>query len=43
MEAVIEFYIKELQTNSDLTAEVIEQYHEIIDTYAHLVLSAMMN
>ena len=43
MEQIIEFYIKELKNNPDLTTEVIEQYHEIIDTYAHVMLSAMMN
>jgi hypothetical protein len=43
MEQIVEFYIEELKNNPDLTAEVIEQYHQIIDTYAHAVLSAMMN
>lgn len=43
MEQIVEFYIDQLKSNPDLTAEVIEQYHQIIDTYAHLVLSAMMN
>ena len=43
MEQIIEFYIKELKNNPDLTTEVIEQYHEIIDTYAHVMLSAMIN
>ena len=43
MEQIIEFYIKELKNNQDLTTEVIEQYHEIIDTYAHVMLSAMIN
>ena len=43
MEQIIEFYLKELKNNQDLTTEVIEQYHEIIDTYAHVMLSAMIN
>ena len=41
MEAVIEFYIKELQTNSDLSRDDREKYLEVINAYTLEVLKRM--
>jgi len=43
MEQIIEYYLKQLESNKDLPEDVKEHYHEIIDTYAHAVLSAMIS
>ena len=41
MEAVIEFYIKELQTNSDLSRDDREKYLEVINAYTLEMLKRM--
>ena len=41
MEAVIEFYIKELQTNSDLSRDDREKYLEVITSYSLEMLKRM--
>ena len=41
MEAVIDFYIKELQTNSDLSRDDREKYLEVINAYTLEVLKRM--
>ena len=41
MEAVIDFYIKELQTNSDLSRDDREKYLEVITSYSLEMLKRM--
>ena len=41
MEAVIDFYIKELQTNSDLSRDDREMYLDFINAYTLEMLKRM--